>query len=117
MIYELAFLQALLITVLLECFIAAILKKFFGRRLLLKDSYPRFLIIVALASVLTLPYAWFVLPAFVKSSFLYILISEISVTIFEAIFYWFTLKTSLKTALILSITANFFSWFIGNVLF
>ena len=117
MIYELAFLQALLITVLLECFIAALLKKFFGRRLLLKDSYPRFLIIVALASVLTLPYAWFVLPAFIKTGITYILVAEISVTIIEALFYWFSLRTSLKSALILSVTANFFSWFIGNILF
>jgi hypothetical protein len=115
MSYELAFLQALLITVLLECFMAALLKKFFGRRLLLKDNYPRFLIIVALASVLTLPYAWFVLPAFIKSSLTYILVAEISVTLVEALFYRFTLKTPLKTALILSIAANAFSWFIGNV--
>ena len=117
MSYELAFLQALLITVLLECFIAALLKKFFGRRLLLKQTYTRLLLTVALASIITLPYAWFVLPAFVKSGIAYILLAEISVTIIEALFYWFTLKTSIKAAIILSVTANFFSWYIGNVVF
>jgi len=114
--YELAFLKALLITILLECIAAACLKKFFGQRLFLKQNYAYFLGIVAVASALTLPYVWFVLPAFINAGLTYIIVSEISVTIVEGLFYWFTLKTSFKTAIILSVTTNFFSWFIGNVI-
>jgi len=117
MFYELAFLKALLVTILLECVIAACLKKFFGRRLLLKQKYPYFLAIVAIASALTLPYVWLVLPAFIKSGLTYIVVAETSVTIIEALFYKLALKTKLLSALILSITANAFSFFIGNVLF
>jgi hypothetical protein len=117
MTYELAFLQALLITVLLECFIAVLLKKFFWRRLRINSvSYIRLLIFVALASALTLPYAWFILPAFVKSGITYILAAEIFVALVEGAFYWFTLKLRISSAIILSIAANAFSYIVGGKL-
>lgn len=114
--YEIAFLQALLLTITLEVIAAAALKLFFGRRLKTKEKYPRFIAIVAMASILTLPYAWFVLPAFVKSGATYIIVSEITVTIVEAVFYKLCLRTSIKIAVILSVVANAFSYLIGNVI-
>ena len=133
--YELAFLQALSLTVLLEIIAAAALKHFAGRRLALEGtSYPRFIIMVALASALTLPYAWFILPAFVSRGLPYILTAEISVTVIEALWYWFCLRpandpqTSKSTlqknraaaftaAVILSAVSNAFSYLVGNVIF
>ncbi|MBN1494603.1 hypothetical protein JW911_02580 [Candidatus Peregrinibacteria bacterium] len=118
MLYELAFLKALALTIVLECLTAALLKKYFGGRLKINSvSYIQLLILVALASALTLPYAWFILPAFVKSGITYILAAEILVTLAEAAFYWFTLKLRISSAIILSVAANAFSWFIGNVMF
>ena len=125
--YELAFLKALLLTVIFEMTAAAALKLLGGRRLSLKwINYLRFLIMVALASMITLPYVWFVLPAFVPRGLPYILTAEISVTVIEALWYFFILRLiadihqkkalTLLTALILSIVANGFSYFIGNVI-
>lgn len=115
--YEIAFIQALALTVIIECLSAAALKKFFGRRLgIEKISYLSLMTFVALASALTLPYVWFLLPAFVKHGLPYILTAEISVTIIEAAFYRFTLKNSILAALILSAILNFTSYMIGKAL-
>lgn len=114
MTYELAFIKALLITVLLECIMAALLKKFFGGRLKLSSvSYLRLCGFVAIASALTLPYAWFVLPAFIKSGIVYIIIAEVSVTVLEAAFYKFGIQLPLVSAVVLSVCANAFSYAVG----
>jgi len=118
MTYEYAFLQALSFTITLECFAAACLKKYFGQRLSLEETtYPRLLVNVALASALTLPYMWFIYPGFVSYGLTYVITAEILVILAEAIFYCFSLKTSLRTAFVLSLTANMFSYFIGNIVF
>jgi len=111
--YEIAFLKALLLTVSLECFMAVLLKKFFGRRLKLSSfSYVRLIGFVAIASTLTLPYAWFILPAFF-SGLTYILIAEVSVTLIEAAFYGFTMRLPWWSAVIIAVAANAFSYLIG----
>ncbi|MBA4336874.1 hypothetical protein C0416_03850 [bacterium] len=115
--YELAFLKALSLTIGLECFMAVLLKKFFGGRLKLSSvSYIRLIGFVAVASALTLPYAWFILPAFF-SGLTYILIAEVSVTLVEAVFYGFALKLPYKipiwSAITLSVAANAFSYLVG----
>lgn len=128
MLYEIAFFKALSLTVILEVIAAAALKIFFGRRLALSNknaqiTFPRLLTATALASVLTLPYVWFLLPAFIPSGTPYIITSELSVTIIEAIWYMFIFiphiqnrKDLIKVSIILSITTNAFSYLIGNVL-
>ena len=78
--------------------------------------YPRFLTIVALASILTLPYVWFVLPSFVPHGLPYILISEISVFIIESAWYKFALNIKLSSAIGLSLIANGVSYLIGTLL-
>lgn len=134
MAYELGFLQALSFTVLLEIIAATALKHFAGRRLALSGtSYPRLIIMVALASALTLPYVWFILPAFVPRGLAYILTAEISVTVVEALWYFFCLRpantpntskstlqqqraAAFTTAVILSAVSNAFSYVVGNVI-
>ncbi len=133
MSYELAFLQALSLTVILEIIAAAALKHFAGRRLALSGTgYARLLIMVALASALTLPYAWFILPAFVSKGLPYIITAEVSVTVIEALWYFFCLRpattpntgkstlqkqraASFTAAVALSAVSNAFSYVVGNV--
>lgn len=117
MVYTLAFLKALSLTIIIECITAAALGKFLGRRLSLEENYFHLILIVAFASALTLPYAWFILPEFIKSRTVYMIVSEITVTIIEAIFYTFALRVNFKNALILSVACNFASFFIGNIIF
>ncbi len=127
MLYEIAFFKALSLTILIECIVSAALKILFGRRLALCDknadiTFPRLFLATALASALTLPYAWFLLPAFIPSGSTYIITAEISVTIIEALWYVFIFRPQIKNtasliraAIILSVTANAFSYLIGNV--
>lgn len=114
--YEFNFLTALALTIIIECLTAAALKKLLGRRLGIdKTSYVALTAFAALASALTLPYVWFVLPAFVEHGLTYTLVAEISVTIIEAAFYRFTLKTTVLAALILSVILNFASYIFGKI--
>jgi hypothetical protein len=139
MIYELAFLKALSATVLLEILSGGGLK-FISNRLFFSNYLPKeifksqklkflssfldfrgpsntkFLIAIASASILTLPYLWFVFPYFLRGT-PYIVASEAFAVIIESIFYRLFLFKSLKTAIILSFLTNAFSFFIGNILF
>ena len=117
MVYELAFLQALVLTIIIKCIVAALIKKFLGWRFRFNISYKYLIAVVSLASTFTLPYAWFILPAFLEQGMIYILISELFVVIAELLFYKLILKVSYKSAFALAFTTNAFSFFIGNILF
>lgn len=116
MAYETLFLWSLALTATLECFAAAILKKTAGRRLDIKCGYGRLLAIVALASILTLPYIWFILPAFAPKGTVFIICSELFAFFLEAAWYILALKINIKQAAILSAAANAFSFLIGLII-
>ncbi len=69
-----------------------------------------------LASALTLPYLWFVLPAFVYNRNIYLIVGETSVILIEAIIYWRLLKLKLIDSLIVSLLANVTSIITGILL-
>ena len=69
-----------------------------------------------LASVLTLPYLWFVLPLFTNTIH-YIYIGELLVFLIEGLVYYEFLEIKLTKALILSFTANLISFIVGTILF
>jgi len=116
--YEALFVRALIITVLIECGTAAALKRAAARRLGLAQTYPRLLAVVALATCLTLPYVWFVLPAFLPKGPVYAVTSELFAFIVEALWYRLALSgkgtaINIKQAAILSALANAFSFLLG----
>jgi len=117
MTYVLLFFKALSLTVIIECGIAAALQKFGGPRFRFDAKYSRLLVIVALASVLTLPYVWFVLPELIKPRLAYELISEVGVTLVEGVWYMLALRIDIKKALALSVCANLGSVLIGKLFF
>jgi len=107
------FIKALLTTVLIECFIAAALRKYAGRPLSLNMSYRHLLVTVALASCLTLPYVWFVFPQLFPSRVIFGMVSEMFALLVEAIWYWLALRISFKKAFLLSFFTNLGSFLIG----
>ena len=115
--YVLAFFQALSVTVFVECIVALVLQKSVGPRLDLKMPTARFIGIVALASVFTLPYIWFVAPELIKNRWAFGISAEIFALIMEAIWYFLALKISAKNALIISLSANIVSFAIGMIVF
>jgi hypothetical protein len=117
MAYILLFFKALGLTIVIECGIAAVLQKVWGPRLFHNLTYSRLLSIVAFASILTLPYVWFILPELIRSRLAYELISEIGVTLVEGVWYMQALRIDIKKALVLSICANLGSVLIGKLFF
>ena len=89
-----------------------------NRRLGLAQTYPRLMAIVALATCLTLPYVWFVLPAFLPKGPVYAVTAELFAFIVEALWYRLALSgkgtaINIKQAAILSALANAFSFLLG----
>jgi len=117
MTYIALFFKALSLTILIECLIAVAIQSYWGPRLSICPKYSRLLITVALASILTLPYVWFVLPELIKSRFAYEMVSETGVVIVESVFYILALRINLNKALLLSICTNLGSMLIGKLFF
>ncbi|MEI6296550.1 MAG: hypothetical protein WCO84_02770 [bacterium] len=66
-----------------------------------------------LASSLTLPYLWFVLPAITSVNNVSIFFSEIVIVAIEAIIYNQLLSIKISKALLISLIANLASVFVG----
>lgn len=112
--YEQLFLASLALTVSAECLITLILKKTAGGRLNLdKIGYGRLLAVTAFASMLTLPYVWFVLPAYLPHGLPYAIISELFAFTAELLWYIIAFRINFKQAAILSVAANGFSFLLG----
>lgn len=109
MLLEIKFLIALLVTLIIETVVVVLLAKFLFR---LKDISNTILIAI-MASVLTLPYLWFVLPPFLPAEN-YLLFGEILVIIAEALIYLSFTKLSWKQSLIASLAANIISFYLGG---
>jgi len=111
MIYEQEFLFSLLLTLIVEIPIAVFLVKY-----LYKHKEIKFSKIVSssfAASALTLPYFWFVLPAYISNRGVYIFGGEFVIIFIEAIIYNQLLKLKLSEAVIVSLIANIASILLG----
>ena len=125
--YELQFLLALLLTLFIEISVALLLRLLVTRSgatrapfLFLKPlalvSPGRLIFAGLAASCLTLPYLWFVLPAFLVNRSLFLLLGELGVTGVEALFYRQMLPLKFSGALLLSILCNAASFLLGLLL-
>jgi hypothetical protein len=69
-----------------------------------------------LTSGATLPYVWFLIPAFVRSRVAYVLTAESFAVAVETAILWFVLKTSPALSLMLSVGSNAASFVVGQFL-
>lgn len=114
MIYELLFLKALLLTLVIEIAVAIFwLKVIFSHQ---NISLVKIISTGILASALTLPYFWFILPAFITNRVFYIISGELLIIIIEALLYRQLLQLKNTQALIVSLLANLASIFLGLIL-
>lgn len=102
MSYEQIFLWALLMTLLIEVPVVFLVNKYIYKNK--NNIYVLFTGIVS--SVLTLPYFWFILPAFISNRIVYIIVGEISIVLIEAFIYYCILKLKFSQAIIISLIAN-----------
>lgn len=112
--YEHLFLQALGLTMACEVLVALVLRLHPAAGLK-NYSLVRLLLLVAGASLLTLPYLWFLLPAFLQDRTLYVLLGELAVFLVETVYYRLTLQLSWGRAALLAFVTNLFSWGAGEI--
>jgi len=104
MLYEQKFLFSLLLTIISEILVISLLIKYLYKHKEIKISIIVFVSIIA--SALTLPYLWFILPVYIADRALYIFFGESLVILTEAIIYNQFLKLKLSEAFIVSLIAN-----------
>lgn len=111
MIIENLFFLCLLITLAIEVPILIFISKYVFK---FNFKLQKLIVIGIIASILTLPYLWFLFPAYIK--FYYILIGEIMVILVEALIYNQLLEIKYTKSLFISIIVNFISYFLGNII-
>lgn len=115
LLYEQKFLFALLLTWVIEIIVAVIFIKYLFKYQEIKIS--KIVFVGLIASALTLPFLWFILPIYISNRVLFILLGEISVILVEAIIYYQFLKLRLPQSFVISFVANAASILLGIVLF
>lgn len=109
MSYEQSFLWALLLTLVVEVPIVFLILRF-----KYKNFHSENVIFSSiLASALTLPYFWFIVPAFISERIVYILLGESVIVLIEAFLYYKLLKVKFTQALLISFIANLASALVG----
>jgi hypothetical protein len=69
------------------------------------------------SSFSTLPYLWFLLPQFIDSYTILVILGELSVFLIEAVIYYFILKVTIQRAVIISFACNIASFLTGLMIF
>jgi hypothetical protein len=112
MLFETRFLISLLLTWVIEIPILLIFLKWVFKEK--KNSIGHIILVGFLASALTLPYLWFILPTYINLNY-YIYIGEILVFLIESLIYYKLLSIKLSRALIISFVANLVSFIVGII--
>ena len=111
MSYEQKFLFSLLLTLAVEIPVAILLVKSFYKQKEIKIS--KIIIVGLIASALTLPYFWFVLPFYVSNRIAYIFFGEGAIVLIEAFVYYQFLQLKFPRAFVVSLVANIVSVVLG----
>jgi hypothetical protein len=112
---EARFLISLLVTVAVETAVIIGCIRLIFKITSLQLPLRRCLFAGFFASFATLPYLWFVLPAFVHPYPLLVTAGELGVFVVEAVAYIFLLDLPFRTTVVLSFTANLASIIVGLV--
>jgi hypothetical protein len=113
--YEALFVQALALTIASETAVVVALVYALNRRNPNRPSIGRVLAASFFASLATLPYLWFVLPAFVGPALVRTIGGEIGIVLVETAVYRLMLGVSVRQSLLLSTVANAVSIVVGLV--
>ncbi len=109
------FLYSVLVTLLIEVPLAFLFLRFFLYANN-KNLRLRIFCITSFASLITMPYVWFVLPYFINDYNLYFIIAESLVIIAESLIYYTLLELRFQYAIIVSFLTNVISAIAGKFL-
>lgn len=113
MLYEQKFLLSLILTLTIELPIIFILVRYVYKYRQIEIS--RILFVGFIASALTLPYLWFILPVYFRDRSAYIMVGESFAIIAEAIIYNRLLNLKLFESFKVSLAANIVSVILGTL--
>jgi len=111
MLYEQKFLLSLFLTLIIEVPVVFVLVRYFFKYKDIKT--PTIIYVGVLATALTIPYLWFVLPAFIFSRITYLILGEFLVILVETFIYKQFLELKLPKAFVVSLIANVASILLG----
>lgn len=114
--YELDFLLSLVLSLSLELATLLVLARFSYFQDFIQKGTLFLIFTGTIATSLTLPYLWFVLPAFFTERWTYLLFGEIAVTILESLVFMHLLERSFIKAFLASVICNSFSYSFGLLL-
>lgn len=123
MSYEIIFLKGLLFTIIAEIGAGILFRiletklGFFRRKVLGEIEWWKFVVVIAMATVMTLPYVWFVLPALVTPKIVFQIVAELFAWLMEAVFYGFCFKLKAREAIVFSLVLNLVSVVLGLLFF
>jgi hypothetical protein len=112
-IYEYQFLIALLITIVVETACLFLIIRVVYKKNSYEISNSLLFFLGIFCNTTTLPYLWFILPIFIKTRAIYVVVGESAVVIAEAIVYYFVLRMGIRKSLIISFFCNAASFLIG----
>jgi len=115
MLYEQEFLFSLLLTLVVEVPLVFLVIKYLYK--LKNIKIIKVVLVGIISSSLTLPYFWFVLPAYIFERHFFILFGEMAVVLVEALIYLLLFRMTFFRSFCLSFIANLGSVFVGSVLF
>ncbi len=114
--YQSSFFSSLFLTVAVETAVLLILVRRLFRNKKGRPTTPLIIASGILASSLTLPYVWFVLPQLVHNYQLYALASESFAAIAEAPALALVMRIRIKDAFFLSLVCNLASFLVGMLI-
>ena len=115
--YETRFLLALGFTVVIETAVLFAAIGIFFKEIEIRRNSLRILITGALCSGFTLPYVWFLLPAFIHSKTAFALTAEAWAVIAEAVVIMWALRMKPAHSFLVSLACNACSFLLGKAAF
>lgn len=109
--YELDFLKALFLTIIIETAVLFLL--FYSQ--LKKEKPANWLLLLTgiVTTMATLPYLWFIIPLFIQSKLWYTLVCESLAVLVESVIILGLLKVKYPKALLISFVCNMASYLVG----
>lgn len=113
--YQILFLMALVIAVVIESIVILVLLIWVFKDI--KKITLENVLFSIIPTTLTLPYVWFIFSKLFQNYSLYVIVSELLVFLVEAVLIKYLFKTSAKNAFIISFCANLISYLLGLLIF
>lgn len=112
--YEISFLKALAITIVIETSVLVILFRTVYKEP--KSGISLLIFTGIIASFSTLPYLWFILPIFIRTRLPYMITGEVMAIAIESIIIAVILRIKFFKALVTSFICNMSSFLIGLII-